>query len=155
MERRADISNCQNYRYSLERIWDNNKPLVAFIGLNPSTADQTVDDNTIRRCINFAKSWGAGGIYMVNLFAYRATSPANMLKQDDPIGPENDEYLSQLPNKVEKIIACWGNLGSYQGRSNQVKDMLKTELFCLGLNKTGEPKHPLYIKSSAELIPFG
>ena len=69
MEKGAVISECQNYRYSLWRIWDESKPLIGFIGLNPSTADHREDDKTISRCIKFADSWGAGGFYMMNLFA--------------------------------------------------------------------------------------
>ena len=155
MKRSAEISECQNYRYSLERVWDPTKKLVGFIGLNPSTADGNEDDPTIRRCIEFAKSWGAGGIYMTNLFAYRATSPAVMIEQESPIGPENDSYLAQLPNKVDKIVACWGNSGCHKDRANQVKGLLKVDLLCLDVNKTGEPKHPLYVKGNTELTILG
>lgn len=155
MKKNADISECQQYRYSLERIWDQEKPLVGFIGLNPSTADCTEDDPTIRRCIEFAKSWGAGGIYMTNLFAYRATSPSAMMEQENPIGQENDNHLTQLHNKTDKIVACWGNNGSHRDRANQVKELLKTDLLCLGKNKTGEPKHPLYVKGDTELTNLG
>lgn len=151
MKKNADISECEKYRYSLERVWDQDKPLIGFIGLNPSTADGTDDDSTIRKCIEFAKLWGAGGIYVTNLFAYRATMPSDMLEQVEPIGPKNDSYLIQLPSKVPKIVACWGNDGAHNNRANQVKQLLKTELMCLGINKTGEPKHPLYLKGTTEL----
>lgn len=154
MEKNADISECQKYRYSLERVWDQHKPLIGFIGLNPSTADSTEDDATISRCIQFAKSWDAGGIYMTNLFAYRATIPADMMEQENPIGTKNDNYLAQMPSKTSKIVACWGNNGAHNNRANQVKELLKENLFCLAVNKTGEPKHPLYVKGSADLIPF-
>lgn len=154
MEKGAAISDCNKYRYSLWRIWDKDKPLFTFIGLNPSTADHIQDDPTITRCINFAKSWGGGGIYMANLFAYRATDPQEMMSQEDPIGSENDTYLKQLYEKSEKIIACWGNNGSYQQRSNTVKKLLQDKLYYLELNKTGEPKHPLYIHSSTQIKPY-
>lgn len=154
MIKSADISECQKYRYSLERVWDKTKPVIGFIGLNPSTADSTEDDATIRRCIQFAKSWGAGGIYVTNLFAYRATIPANMMYQENSIGTQNDSYLVQMPSKTSKIVACWGNNGAHNNRANQVKELLKGNLFCLDINKTGEPKHPLYVKGSTELKPF-
>lgn len=154
MKKNADISECQKYRYSLERVWDQNKPVIGFIGLNPSTADSTEDDATIRRCIQFAKSWNAGGIYVTNLFAYRATIPADMMEQENPIGTQNDSYLAQMPSKTNKIVACWGNNGAHNNRANQVKELLKGNLFCLDVNQTGEPKHPLYVKGSADLIPF-
>ena len=96
IEKGAIISDCNKYRYSLWRIWDKEKPIFTFVGLNPSTADHEQDDRTIRRCINFAKSWGGGGIYMANLFAYRATEPQEMMSQEDPIGPDNDAHLKQL-----------------------------------------------------------
>ena len=154
MEKGAVISECQNYRYSLLRIWDESKPLIGFIGLNPSTADHREDDKTISRCIKFADSWGAGGFYMMNLFAYRATSPADMKKANEPIGQENDKYLLELKNKVEKIVLCWGNGGLHQGRSKQVLELLQNDLYCIVTNKSGEPKHPLYIKGNAELTIY-
>ncbi|MEE9902882.1 MULTISPECIES: DUF1643 domain-containing protein [Acinetobacter] len=154
MEKGADISECNKYRYSLWRVWDKNKPIFTFIGLNPSTADHLQDDPTITRCINFAQSWGGGGIYMANLFAYRATNPQDMMAQDDPIGAKNDEYLKQLSSQSKYIIACWGNVGIYKQRSSFVKDLLKGQLHYLELNKTGEPKHPLYIHSSTQIKPY-
>ncbi len=90
MTRNAHLSICRRYRYALLRRWGEGKNAM-FIGLNPSTADETADDPTIRRCVSFAKAWGFGGLCMANLFAYRATNPADMLMQADPIGPDNAE----------------------------------------------------------------
>lgn len=154
MEKGAKISDCTKYRYSLWRIWDKEKPIFTFVGLNPSTADHVQDDPTITRCINFTKSWGGGGIYMANLFAYRATDPQEMMSQDDPIGSDNDFYLNELATQSQKIIACWGNHGTYQQRSTAVKELLKDKLYYLELNKTGEPKHPLYIHSETKIKSF-
>ena len=154
MKKSAIISECQNYRYSLERIWDETKPIIGFIGLNPSTADDVEDDSTIHKCIKFAELWGAGGICMTNLFAYRATNPADMMDQENPVGSENDSYLAALPGKTSKIVACWGNNGVHNDRANRIKDLLKGDLFCLAINKTGEPIHPLYVKGTTDLIPF-
>ncbi|WP_180054180.1 MULTISPECIES: DUF1643 domain-containing protein [unclassified Acinetobacter] len=154
MEKGAEISECSKYRYSLWRIWDKDKPIFTFIGLNPSTADHVQDDPTITRCINFAKSWGGGGIYMANLFAYRATKPQEMMAQEDPIGTQNDEYLYRLASQSKHIIACWGNDGAFKERSAFVKQLLKDKLYYLELNKSGEPKHPLYIHSSTQIKPF-
>lgn len=89
MKKGAIISDCQQYRYALWRIWDETKPFVMFIMLNPSKADAETDDNTVRRCIGFAKSWGYGGIYICNLFAYRSTDPKVLLKVDNPFGDQN------------------------------------------------------------------
>lgn len=156
METNAKISECGKYRYSLKRIWDEEKSRVAFIALNPSTADEVNNDNTVDRCIDFAKSWGAGGMYMFNVFAYRATNPTDMKAQDDPIGSENDNHLAkilELP-KVDKIIVCWGNDGLHRGRANQVREILKNmqrdKLYYLEINKNGEPRHPLYVHGSTK-----
>ena len=154
MEKGAMLSDCNKYRYSLWRIWDKEKPIFTFIGLNPSTADHIEDDRTITRCINFAKSWGGGGIYMANLFAYRATNPQEMMSQEDPIGPDNDAYLNQLATESQKLIACWGNDGAFNERSTFVKQLLKDKLYYLKLNKSGEPGHPLYIHSSTQIKAF-
>jgi len=122
-----------------------------FIGLNPSTADETQDDPTIRRCINFSRDWGFGGLCMTNLFAFRATEPTDMMSENYPVGSENKELIRQLAAKAGVIIAAWGNDGSYKGRSKEVVAMLP-DLKCLKINKTGEPAHPLYQPSSATPI---
>ena len=71
----AVFSDCRKYRYALWRIWDENKPLVMIIGLNPSTADEISNDPTITRCKSFARACGYGGVLVANLFGFRATSP--------------------------------------------------------------------------------
>jgi hypothetical protein len=118
-----------------------------FIGLNPSTADEAQDDPTIRRCIGFAKTWGFGGIYMLNLFAYRATNPKEIRLVEEPIGGKNDDYLKGYFAKKGLNIACWGIWGTFMNRGDEVINMLgKANLSCLGMTKIGQPKHPLYLK---------
>lgn len=153
MEKGATLSPCRRYRYALWRIWDESKPLVMFIGLNPSTADETNDDPTLIRCMNFAKSWGYGGVYTANLFAYRATQPKDLLKRKRVVGKDNNYWLQTLSKKVHLIIAAWGNDGSYQNRSEQVKQLI-SPLHYLKMNKSGEPAHPLYLKADLTPIPF-
>jgi len=121
-----------------------------FIGLNPSTADESTDDPTLIRCMNFAKSWGFGGVCMANLFAYRATDPADMKAAENPIGSQNNKWLKILAEDAGLIVAAWGNDGAYLGRSDQVKKRLK-DLYCLKMNKSGEPAHPLYQR--ADITP--
>ena len=150
MEKDAILSEDRKYRYVLSRIWDKSKPMVMIIGLNPSTADETEDDPTIRRCINFADSWGYGGVYMLNLFAFRATQPTDMFKAINPIGSQNDKYINDYAKRVDKVICAWGNDGNYKNRSSDITKQLDN-LFYLKMNKTGEPAHPLYLKS--DLIP--
>jgi len=154
MKTDAELSQCRKYRYALWRTWDDSKPYVMFIGLNPSTADETEDDPTIRRCINFSKDWGFGGLCMVNLFAFRATSPNDMMSSNDPVGSENDKWIEKLSINAGVIIAAWGNHGAFLGRSKTVVGMLPS-IKCLKINKSGEPAHPLYQPRSAQPIGFG
>lgn len=155
MKKGACFSECNTYRYTLWRIWDESKPIVTFIGLNPSTADATNDDPTIGRCIQFAKSWGCGGIYMLNLFAYRSTDPKAMKMYNSPIGLKNDKTILDIAQKSKLVVACWGNHGSHLARSGQVRKLLgEIKLSYLVLNKTGEPKHPLYVKGGTSLKLF-
>jgi len=149
----AKLSECRKYRFALWRTWDDSKPYVMFVGLNPSTADETSDDPTLTRCINYAKSWGFGGVCMANIFAYRATKPNDMKAVVDPIGSENNEWLEKLSNDAGLVVAAWGNDGSHLARSEQVKGILP-KLHCLKLNKTGEPVHPLYQKADIKPVPM-
>ena len=147
----AKFSPCRKYRYELWRWWDKSKGFVLFIGLNPSTADETSDDPTIRRCINFVKDWGFGGLCMANLFAYRATEPKQMMISDEPIGPDNDITLKNLALKADMIVAAWGGNGVFNDRDKEVLSMIK-RMLCLGKTKNGHPRHPLYVKRDTELI---
>ena len=148
MKTDAKLSDCRHYRYALWRTWDDSMPYAMFIGLNPSTADETEDDPTIRRCINFSKDWGFGGLCMANLFAFRTKDPTEMMLSKDPIGPENNIWLKELSDDAGVIVAAWGNDGSYLGRSKEIRSMIPN-LNCLKMNKSGEPAHPLYLPGSA------
>lgn len=150
----AQLSECRKYRYALWRIWDETKPCVMIIGLNPSTADQTQNDPTIIRCINFAKSWGYGGICVANLFAYRATEPSDMKASSDPIGIDNDAWLTRLAKEASIVVAAWGNDGGYLKRSLAVKNAL-FNLHYIKMNKSGEPAHPLYLKGNLKPKSMG
>ena len=150
----AIFSVCRKYRYALWRSWDESKPYVMIIGLNPSTADETKDDPTITRCINFAKSWGYGGVCVTNLFAYRATVPSDMKASNEPIGTENDAWLYKLAKEAAIIVAAWGNDGSYLNRSGAILVAL-LNLHCIKMNKSGEPAHPLYLKADLKPVPMG
>jgi hypothetical protein len=149
----AELSPCRRYRYALWRIWDESKPAVMFIGLNPSTADETTDDPTLIRCINFAKSWGYGGVYTANLFAYRATLPKDLLKRKRVVGKDNNYWLRTLANHSELVIAAWGNDGKYLNRAQEVKKLIQP-LHYLKMNKSGEPAHPLYLKANLKPVLF-
>lgn len=150
----AVISENQNYRYFLCRTWSDSPIKVAFIGLNPSTADATMDDPTIRRCVGFAKAWGGGSLWMVNLFAFRATKPENLLLAANPIGPENDEWVEWAVTKADIVIAAWGNHGQLKNRGNEIARKFSGKLHTLGLTGAGMPRHPLYIKADVQPQPY-
>lgn len=153
MKKDAYFSVCRTYRYALLRIWDEAKPYALFIGLNPSTADETDDDPTIRRCLNYAQLWNYGGLFMANLFAFRATEPTDMKTANDPVGPENDKWLIKLSKNNGIIIAAWGNHGCHIERDIQVQKLIPN-MKCLKVNTSGQPVHPLYQKSDIQPIPF-
>ncbi len=143
MKNTAILSTCRKYRYALWRTWDESKPYVMFVGLNPSTADETTDDPTLKRCINYARAWGYGGVCMANLFAFRATDPLYMKASQDPVGIDNNKWLKKLAEDAGLVVAAWGNDGSFLSRSARVKELIPN-MHCLKLNKSGEPAHPLY-----------
>ncbi|MBE2898461.1 DUF1643 domain-containing protein [Pasteurellaceae bacterium TAE3-ERU1] len=153
MIKNAVFSDCRKYRYVLERTWDNSLPKIMWIGLNPSEADEHHDDSTIKKCIHYTKKEGFGGFYMLNLFAFVDKYQDVIYQVDDPIGLENDLYLKKYACSVDKIIAAWGNNGCYRGRSTEVCRMFD-KLYCLKLNNTGEPHHPLYLKGDINLQEY-
>ncbi len=149
----AIIDETGKYRYQLLRIWDESKPLAVFIMLNPSTADENEDDPTIKRCMNYARSWGYGGIKVVNLFAYRATDPKELSKVSDPIGPENNRYIWEAVSGDGIVIAAWGACNHVRNRMDWALPASK-ELYCLGKTKDGHPKHPLYLKADLKPVKW-
>ncbi len=170
----AIFSDCKVYRYALHRIWDRTKPLMVFVMMNPSTANDVDDDPTIRRCMSFAKREGYGGISVKNVFALRSPYPKSLLEIDDPFGPENEQHLLNacldarvlVPN-VEgwpeakawpKIVVAWGNRfggARLEKWYDKAVDALRgLTVYCLGTNAGGEPKHPLYVHGKTPLIPW-
>jgi len=143
----ARFSKCKSYRYSLVRSWNEGSGKAVFIGLNPSTADQREDDPTIRRCVGFARAWGCSSMEIVNLFAYCATKPEDLKRAAKPIGRNNDRWIATAISEATLSIACWGNHGEFLGRSESIRERHR-ELLCLGINASGTPKHPLYIKAT-------
>lgn len=149
----AEFSPCRRYRYALWRTWETALPRVMFIGLNPSTADECLDDPTLRRCMRFARDWGYGGVCTANAFALRATDPKEMLAAKDPVGPDNDRWLIRLAGESALVVAAWGNHGAHLGRSSALRAMLP-DLHCLAVNRSGEPAHPLYQPARRRPVPL-
>lgn len=160
-ENGAIFSPDRLYRYSLWRLWEPSKGHVVFIGLNPSTADENLNDPTIRRCITFAKDWGYGGLYMLNLFGFRSTDPKALKRMldagQDPVGLGNDINITSSCGSADLVVAAWGNLGALQQRGWAVlKDLQRQGIkaFTLGLTKEGTPRHPLYIAKGQKPLTY-
>lgn len=160
MRKSAIISSCGKYRYALSRVWDTEKSLVLWVMLNPSTADAELDDPTIRRCIQFSKDWGFGGMLVGNLYAFRSTDKRVLYKVKDPVGPENLATVAFLQTLSTKTIAAFGNdkgPGSRlywklieQAGFNSINTG-GPQILCVGHNKDQSPKHPLYVEKKASL----
>ncbi|CAB1262622.1 hypothetical protein CLOSBL3_20536 [Clostridiaceae bacterium BL-3] len=106
MKKYAFIDSTGKYRYTLSRVWNENLGKVVFILLNPSTADASKDDPTVKKCISFTKSWNFGLLEIVNLFAYRSTDPKCLKNVLDPVGRENNYYILKAVEDADKIIAA-------------------------------------------------
>jgi len=165
-DRGAVISLDQKYRYHLWRRAPDARNRCLFVMLNPSVADAHQDDPTIGRCVDYARRWGHDGLDVVNLFAWRATDPAELPKVDDPIGERNQDYLLRLARECMLVVCAWGDGPSVPMRSqvgqrwvarfHDASDAaLKTfeKAMCFGTTKSGNPKHPLYLKKDLVLAP--
>lgn len=153
MKSDAVIDPSGRYRYYLSRKWRNDDKQVCFVMLNPSTADAFQDDPTIRRCIGFAQFWGFGSMVVVNLFAWRSTSPTDLKRASDPFGLLLMHYIKAAVQQSKMTVAAWGTHGGYLGQDRQVFPYLRNPV-CLGVTKGGYPKHPLYVSGDTELIPY-
>ncbi|WP_169567421.1 DUF1643 domain-containing protein [Sneathiella limimaris] len=152
----AVFSDCETYRYRLWRRWDDG-PSVAFLMLNPSTADAFRNDPTVERCHRRAVAMGFGALEVVNIFAFRATDPKNLKKAKDPIGPLNDQILLETAKSCDMTICAWGSHGTHQNRDRDVRKLLKDagiNPHILALTKFDQPRHPLYVSYSQSPIPW-
>jgi hypothetical protein len=165
IERSAVFDDSGRYRYSLQRRWPastpgpdaNPGPKLVFIMLNPSRADANRDDPTLRACMQFARGWGYPLLEVVNLFAYCTPFPQQLQTVADPVGPGCDRYLLQAAASAERIILAWGNYGTLQDRDQTVLRRLQfaqPKLFCLGVNQSGQPRHPLYVPRTSQPVHF-
>jgi hypothetical protein len=152
----AYISQDGRYRYYLLREWDREKPMLMICMLNPSTADVLTDDPTVRRCMNFARREKFGGIEIVNLFNLRTPNPEIILRHPDPKGPQYELFLGDELFKSRPVLCAWGSCGFGWRVDEMVKRMrgAGAELFCLGKNKDGNPKHPLYVPNTQPMVEW-
>ena len=147
----AIFSPDQRYRYTLHREWMYGDGTVAFVMLNPSTADHRKNDATVRRCIYFAQSWGFQRLTVVNLFALRSTDHKRLTMVNDPIGPQNDAYIVQEIRRAETVVAAWGRNGTLYHRDRHVLDIISASgcrVKGLSLTNGGHPSHPLRLPKS-------
>jgi hypothetical protein len=152
IEGHAEFDATGQYRFTLSRSWDKDKPKVGFVMLNPSSADATRNDPTIRRCIGFARDWGFGSVEIVNLFAYRTPYPQHLQQITDPIGCDNDTYLVQASQRSRLLVLAWGNWGTLLNRGQAVANLLANSYCrCFGFTRSGQPLHPLYLPKGARL----
>ena len=153
----AVISECGRYRYTLTREIDPFEPRrVLWVMLNPSTADATADDPTIRRLKGFSRLWGCGAFTVVNVYALRSPSPKDLWCCDDPVGPENDRYIKDECAKVDTVVVAWGAHAKAQ-RVAQVHEIVRhwcRDVMCLGTTQAGAPKHPLYLPNDTALVAW-
>ena len=160
MHQAAIFDRTGSYRYSLLRTWDAIAPRLAFVMLNPSTADAQSNDPTIRRCIRFAQTWGYGTLEVVNLFALRATQPIALKQVAEPVGEDCDRYLLEAVRTADCTVLAWGNWGKLYGRDRAVLALLaqlaaqRSGLCCLGLTQARQPRHPLYLKTTTQPIAY-
>ena len=151
----AVMSDCGRYRYRLDRRWADG-PIMGFVMLNPSTADAEIDDPTIRRCISFAKREGCGALTVVNLFAFRATDPKHLPPdQETAQGPMNIAHIRAVMETSEgPVVAAWGAHAFASKAASVIERHFGRRMKCLGKTKDGHPRHPLYVKGDAPLLPL-
>jgi len=152
MKKGAHISECGKYRYFLTRDWDENKPLVMYIGINPNTADDKIDNPTITRLIQFSKDLGYGGMIVTNLLGFRSPKPEALLSVEDPEGPNNSSSILFGASLCKDVVFMWGD-SNCLGRDKKIIDAFPNAL-CFGRSKRGNPKHPLYLKTGTGLEKF-
>lgn len=155
----AVISADGRYRYTLtRRALNGAQGKAIFIMLNPSTADASIDDPTIRRCVDFTRRWQRKTLLVLNLFAMRATNPRDLA--GDIEGPDNWKHFDQALNchpKPDLVVCAWGTHGSFNDQDKTVMGWLDSwciEPLCLGLTKDGHPRHPLYVKGDTILRDY-
>tara|TARA_B100001029_G_scaffold24619_1_gene17226 strand:+ start:2889 stop:3341 length:453 start_codon:yes stop_codon:yes gene_type:complete len=150
MIKSAILSKNRKHRYLLSRIWDLNNENILFIMLNPSSADEDIDDATTTKVIRFSKKWGYGGLHICNLYTYRTSSPKKLFSIPKNKRGSNKSEIKKYAKKCFKIVYAWGNKEKVPPWLNQ---MVSNPSF-IELSKEGVPKHPLYLKSNLKLKSF-
>ena len=164
---RTRFNAARTHRYTLFRHWGDPEDYIAFVGMNPSGADEAALDRTVAKCERLARKWHwqgrpFGAFYMLNAFGLRATKSAELYEVDDPVGPENDRWIREVAAAARLVVVAWGKPGATLGRGGLVTALLRVacdpgNVRCFALNLDGTPAHPLYqleSKTTADLLPF-
>ena len=155
----AYFSIDRKYRYWLEADLPDKSGVCLFLMLNPSKADEVRSDPTVTRCKGYARRWGYGKLWVNNIFALRSTDPKALKLDSDPVGPSNDSQIVISVDIADITVLAWGGHGVYKNRGREVVDMLKNhklehKLYCLGMTKTNQPKHPLYLRKDLSYVKY-
>lgn len=157
----AVISDCGLYRYRLERHGLKGSGAVAWIMVNPSTADAKADDPTIRKVVGFTERLGGGWAIVGNKFAYRATDVKALRSAADPRGPENDSHLEQIMRAAPIVVAAWGPLSKLPPSLRKrwttvcmIAERAGAKLMCFGVAQDGHPRHPLMLAYDTPLVEW-
>jgi len=164
---RTRFNAARTHRYTLFRHWGDPEDHIAFVGMNPSGADEAALDRTVAKCERLARKWDwngrkFGAFYMLNAFGLRATQSQELYEVEDPVGEENDRWIREIAGSARLVVVAWGKPGATLGRGTVVTGLLRAachaaNVRCFGLNLDGTPKHPLYqteSKTTADLLPF-
>lgn len=155
----AVISNCGMYRYRLDRAVSDSGPVYAFFGVNPSTADASDDDATVRKWRGFVDRWGGSRFIVGNVFAYRATDVRELAGVTDPFGEANSDHITHIISQADILVPCWGSTGKVPPRLRfAFKALMRTlvssgkPVSCFGFTANGDPKHPLFLSYTTPLV---
>lgn len=155
----AVLSDCGRYRYRLDRTMGWPGPVFAFFGINPSTADASIDDATVRKWRGFTRRWNGSRFIVGNVFAYRATDVRELAKAEDPVGPLNSLHLIEIAAAADVLVPCWGDRNKVpQQLRRHIDDCLDLlhdtgkPVKSFGLSKGGDPLHPLMLGYATELV---
>ena len=152
------------YRYKLTRHHapdESHNGKICWVMLNPSTADESKDDPTIRKVMGFSWNAGYSDIVVVNLFAARATEPRDLMYFADPVGVGNDIVVGEEMTTADAVVFAWGAwYGSRVNRIATPPDVMGIakhyciKPLCLGLTSAGHPNHPLMLPWTTQFVPF-
>jgi hypothetical protein len=161
----AVFSPDERYRYALGRplytspgFTQPKGRIVAFVMLNPSTADADQDDPTVARCVKYAHRWNASHLVVANAFAYRSTDPEQLRAAGvEPVGRDNDAVIAAIARAADLVVCAWGVHGKLRDRGKAVRQLLEAHgarPHLLRLTKHGHPQHPLYLRGDLQPVPW-